>query len=554
MYRYDAYDKRIVRERAKQFRDQVRRRLSGEVTENEFKPLRLQNGLYMQLHNYMFRIAVPYGLLDSRKLRKLAHIARTYDRGYAHFTTRQNIQLNWPRLEDVPTILDELAEVEMHAIQSSGNCIRNITSDPFAGVARDEIEDPRPWCEILRQWSTFHPEFAALPRKFKVAVTGARNDRAALAIHDIGLRIVENEAGERGFQVRVGGGLGRTPILAPVIRGFLPKQHLLSYMEAILRVYNRWGRRDNKFKARIKIQVQALGVERFAALVEEEYAHLEGGALTLDPAEVEWMKRHFAPPAYETLTNGQASIQAALLAKDRDFANWVRSNVVEHRVPGYGIVQLSLKRRGLPPGDVTHAQMDAAADLADRYGMGRIVVTHRQNLVLPDVKSRDLFALYRELRELGLAAPNLDKLTDIVACPGLDYCSLANARSLNVAEAVAARFDDLERVYDLGDVTLNISGCVNACGHHHVGHIGILGIDKQGVEHYQLMLGGNHVDDAALGDVLGRALTEEEIAPAVERVLETYLALRESGDERFLDVYRRVGAEPFEEAVYADHR
>ena len=553
MYQYDAYDQQIVRERAVQFRDQVRRRLSGEITENEFKPLRLQNGLYMQLHAYMMRIAIPYGLLSSKQLRKIAHIARTYDRGYGHFTTRQNVQFNWPALQDVPTILDELADVEMHAIQTSGNCIRNITSDPFAGVAKDEIEDPRPYCEILRQWSTFHPEFAALPRKFKIAVTGARTDRAAIAIHDIGVRLVKNHEGEVGFQVYVGGGLGRTPILAEKIRDFLPKRDFLSYMEAILRVYNRYGRRDNKFKARIKIQVKAMGAAKFAEAVEREWEQIRGTGLELDEREIERMKAHFAPPEYETLTNGQASVQAALLAKDRAFANWVRANIVEHRVPGYSIVQLSLKRAGLPPGDVTAEVMDAIADLADRYSMGRLVVTHRQNLVLPDVKSRDLHALHREIAELGLAEPNVDKVTDIIACPGLDYCNLANARSIPIAEKIAARFTEIDRVYDLGDVHVNISGCINACGHHHVGHIGVLGIDKQGVEHYQLMLGGSNADDASLGRVLGKALTEDEIAPAVERVLETYVSLRESSDERFLDVYRRVGDQPFKEAVYANH-
>ena len=553
MYQYDAYDQLIVRERAAQFRDQVRRRLAGEITENEFKPLRLQNGLYMQLHAYMMRIAIPYGLLSSTQLHKIAHIARRYDRGYGHFTTRQNVQFNWPALQDVPAILDELAEVEMHAIQTSGNCIRNITSDPFAGVAKDEIEDPRPYCEILRQWSTFHPEFAALPRKFKIAVTGATTDRAAIAIHDIGVRLVKNDEGEVGFQVFVGGGLGRTPILAEAIRDFLPKRDFLSYMEAILRVYNRYGRRDNKFKARIKIQVKAMGAAEFAKAVEKEWEQIRGTGLELDESEIDRMKAYFAPPAYERLTNGQASVQAALLAKDRAFANWVRANIVEHRVSGYSIVQLSLKRAGLPPGDVTADVMDAIADLADRYSMGRLVVTHRQNLVLPDVKSRDLHALYREIVELGLGEPNVDKVTDIIACPGLDYCNLANARSIPIAEMIAARFTEIDRVYDLGDVHVNISGCINACGHHHVGHIGVLGIDKQGVEHYQLMLGGSNADDASLGKVLGKALTADEIAPAVERVLTAYLSLRASSNERFLDVYRRVGDQPFKEAVYANH-
>ncbi len=554
MYQYDAQDLRLVRERAAQFREQVRRRLAGEITEDEFKPLRLQNGLYMQLHAYMLRVAIPYGLLSAAQLRVLAEIARKYDKGYAHFTTRQNIQFNWPKLEDVPKILRDLADVEMHAIQTSGNCIRNVTSDPFAGVAKDEIEDPRPYCELLRQWSTFHPEFAFLPRKFKIAVTGARHDRAAIAVHDIGLALVENDEGEVGFRVWVGGGQGRTPILAECIREFLPKEHLLSYCEAILRVYNRLGRRDNKYKARIKILVKSEGRERFAQLVEEEWALIRDSGLRLTEEDLAKFRAHFDAPPYAKLETGSTLVDAALLSKDRSFAQWASANVTEHRVPGYSIVALSLKTPNLPPGDVTHQQMDAIADLADEFSFGRLVVTHRQNLVFSDVETGRLPELHRRLAELDLAAPNFDKVTDIIACPGLDYCALANARSINIAEAIIARFSDVDEVYDIGDVTLNISGCINACGHHHVGNIGILGIDKQGIEHYQLMLGGNHTEEAALGKILGRALTEDEIVDAVEIVLRTYVSLRTSDDETFIETHRRVGSTPFKEAVYGDHQ
>ena len=550
MYQYDAFDRRIVEERAAQFRDQVVRRLAGKLTEAEFLPLRLQNGLYMQLHAYMFRIAIPYGLLSSAQVRKLAYVARTYSEGYAHFTTRQNLQLHWPRLPDIPDILDELASVEMHAIQTSGNCIRNITSDPYAGVARDELEDPRPYCELLRQWSTFHPEFAALPRKFKFAVTGAREDRAAIAVHDIGLRIVENDRGELGFAYYVGGGQGRTALLAECIREFLPKEHLVTYSEAVLRVYNRLGRRDNKFKARIKILVKAVGAAEFARLVEEEHELIKDGPLKLTEEDIERFRRFFRPPPYEVLGESDPTFEAALLAKDRGFARWVDHNVVPHRMPGYAIVNLSLKATDLSPGDVTAEQLESVADVADRFGFGRVVVTHRQNLVLTDVRKRDLPALWRELSAVGFATPNVGKLSDIVCCPGLDYCSLANARSIPVALDLSRRFADLAKLYDLGDLHLNISGCINACGHHHVGHIGILGIDKQGEEHYQLMLGGSSGDDASLGKVLGRALTADEIGPAVERVALAYLGVRASPKERFLDTLRRLGPAPFKEAVY----
>ncbi|MGF1469324.1 MAG: nitrite/sulfite reductase [Sandaracinaceae bacterium] len=551
MYTYDAFDQRLVEERAAQFRDQVVRRIDGRLTEDEFKPLRLQNGLYLQLHAYMLRVAVPYGLLSSPQLRQLAHIARAYDRGYGHITTRQNIQFNWPKLEDVPRILDDLADVQMHAIQTSGNCIRNITADPYAGSAADEIADPRPYCEVLRQWSTFHPEFAFLPRKFKVAVTGATEDRAAIAVHDIGLRIVETEDGERGFQVLVGGGQGRTPVLAPVIREFLPELDLVSYCEAILRVYNRHGRRDNKFKARIKILVQALGVDAFRAQVEHEHARIADGPLRLRPEDIARFHGHFAPPPYESYDGDHPRASGAFLRKDRSFARWVEHNVAPHRQPGYAIVNLSLKSSARPPGDVTADQLDALADLAQRYSFGRAVATHRQNMVLTDVATGDLPELHRELVRHGFATPTIGKVSDVVCCPGLDYCNLANARSINVAQDVQARFEDLARVYDLGDLHLNISGCINACGHHHVGHIGILGIDKQGVEHYQLMVGGSSADDASLGRILGKALTEDEIGPAVEKLVRHYLEVREGKNESFLAAYRRLGPKPFKEAVYA---
>jgi sulfite reductase (NADPH) hemoprotein beta-component len=526
--------------------------MAGEITEEQFRPLRLMNGLYLQLHAYMLRVAIPYGTLDSRQMRKLAYIARRYDKGYGHFTTRQNLQYNWPKLEETPDILAELAEVEMHAIQTSGNCIRNITADPFAGVAADEVLDPRPYCEILRQWSTFHPEFAFLPRKFKVAVTGAATDRAAIAVHDIGLRLRVDEEGHRGFDVLVGGGQGRTPFLAPTIRKFLPDLDVVSYCEAILRVYNRYGRRDNKYKARIKILVSSLGAEAFARQVEEEHAQIEGGALRLTREDVERFEGHFRRPPYVAPGAGGASnpLAGALLSKDRTFARWVEHNVEEHRQPGYAIVNLSLKSDERPPGDVTSEQLEALADLADRYSFGRAVATHRQNLVLPDVRVAALPEVFGALTRHGFATPNVGKLTDIVCCPGLDYCNLANARSINIAQDLQARFQDLAKVYDLGALHLNISGCINACGHHHVGHVGILGIDKQGVEHYQLMVGGSSADDASLAKVLGRALTQAEIGPAVERLARAYVALRDRPDETFLEAYRRLGPKPFKEAVY----
>ncbi len=559
MYVYDEHDRRLVRERAAQLRDQVQRRVAGELTEEEFRPLRLQNGLYLQLHAYMLRIAIPYGLLSSTQLRKLADITRRFDRSYAHFTTRQNLQLNWPNLEDVPTILDELASVEMHAIQTSGNCIRNISADPFAGVAADEEIDPRPYCEILRQWSTFHPELAALPRKFKLALTGAPEDRAAIAVHDIGIRVLRNEAGEIGFDYFAGGGQGRTPLLAERLRAFVPERDLLSYTEAVLRVYNLEGRRDNKYKARIKVLVKELGVDEFKKRVEEEHARIKDDpALVLDAAEVARMKHYFAPPTYEANTQGATSLDSLLLGKDRELARWVKGNITPHRVPGYAIVHLSLKSKLAPPGDVTSDQMDAVAELADRFSLGRIVVTHRQNLVLTDVAIRDLREVYAALDALGFATPNVNRITDMIACPGLDYCDLANARSIPIADDITKRFDDLDWVFDVGPLTLNISGCINACGHHHVGNIGILGIDKQGEEYYQVMLGGSGGAgvggaDAALGRILGRALSASEVAPAIERIVRAYVALRRDDEETFIQAFHRVGNEPFKEAVYGAH-
>ena len=550
MYRYDAYDTKIIRERADQFRDQVARRLSGEISENEFKPLRLQNGLYMQLHAYMLRVAIPYGLLSSAQLHQLAHIARTFDKGYAHFSTRQNVQYNWPALEDVPKILDALADVEMHAVQTSGNCIRNTTSDHFAGVAPDELEDPRPYCELIRQWSTFHPEFAFLPRKFKIAVTGSPRDRAAVQIHDIGVRIVENEAGERGFEILVGGGLGRTPRVARVVREFLPKPHLLSYLEAILRVYNEHGRRDNKFKARIKILVDSMGVDDFRSAVEREWEEIREGALLLTDEELQRVAAAFAPPAYRELEGGAAEIQGKTLHPERRFAAWVRSNVHAHKQAGYAAAVITVKSPDRPPGDATADQMDAIADLAERFSLGEVVVTHRQNLVFPHVEIAQLESLWRALDELSLGEANYNRATDIISCPGLDYCNLANARSIPVAHALTDRLHELERLEEVGELTINISGCINACGHHHVGHIGILGIDKQGEEFYQLMLGGSSAEDASLGKILGPSIPRAEIVDAVDRVLDAYLDLREGADERFLDCVRRVGTRSFKERVY----
>jgi sulfite reductase (NADPH) hemoprotein beta-component len=549
MYQYDQYDHQILNERVAQFRGQVERRLKGELTEEEFRPLRLMNGLYLQLHAYMLRVAVPYGLLSARQLHMLAGIADKYDRGYGHFTTRQNLQYNWPKLEDVPDILADLASVEMHAIQTSGNCIRNISADQYAGVVADETLDPRPYCEIMRQWSSFHPEFSYLPRKFKMAFTGAVTDRAAIQFHDIGYRIVKNVKGETGFAVYVGGGMGRTPMIAKLINPFLAHQDLLTYTEAIMRVYNQFGRRDNIYKARIKILVHELGVEEFTRLVAEEWAQIKDSPQLLDKAELERVRAFFTPPAYETLPAVCAALEAAL-SGNKDFSLWYKQNVTTHKIPGYAIVNLSLKKPGLPPGDATSAQMRAVADLSDRYSFGQIRVTHEQNLVLADVRKSDLFALWQKLAVQGFATPNIGTLQDIICCPGLDYCDLANARSIPVAQEIAQHFDNLDYLYDLGELKLKMSGCINACGHHHVGHIGILGVDKKGEEFYQITLGGAAGDDASIGKIMGPAFARDGIVQALERVLSVYLERREAG-ERFLDTYRRIGDQPFKERVYA---
>ena len=552
MYRYTHEDATIVRERVSQFRGQVQRRLAGELTEDEFRPLRLMNGLYLQRHAYMLRVAIPYGLLSTEQVRKLAHIAREYDRGYAHVTTRQNFQYNWPKLERVPDLLDELADVEMHAIQTSGNCIRNISADHLAGVCGDELEDPRPYCEIMRQWSTFHPEFSYLPRKFKVAFTGATRDRAAVAVHDIGVRIVENDAGERGFQVIVGGGLGRTPIIGKVICDFLPKEHLLSYSEAILRVYNMHGNRKNKYKARIKILVKKLGIEEFRRQVEEEWAHIKDTTMKLTDAEIARVAAQFAPPAYDASAPEGASALQEALAADKRFERWYRHNVTSHKVDGYNVVHISLKSPRLPPGDIEADQLDLVADLADSYSFGEVRTTHEQNLILGDVRDEDLLAVWKGLEGAELATPNIGQLTDLICCPGLDYCALANAGSIGVAKLITDRFDELDELYELGPIKLKMSGCINSCGHHHVGHIGILGVNKNGQEYYQIMLGGSAEDDASLGKWLGQAIAKDEIADAIERLLEGYLELREE-NETFLAAYRRLGREPFKEAVYGAH-
>lgn len=551
MYVYDQYDQHIIEERVRQFRDQTRRFLAGELKEEEFRPLRLQNGLYIQRYAPMLRIAVPYGLLSSTQVRKLAHIARHYDKGYAHISTRTNVQYNWPELEDVPEILAELSTVQMHAIQTSGNCIRNTTTDQFAGVARDELVDPRPWCEIIRQWSTFHPEFAFLPRKFKIAVNGAVRDRAAIEVHDIGLEAVRNDAGELGFRVSVGGGLGRTPIVGSFINEFLPWQHLLSYLDAIVRVYNRYGRRDNKFKARIKILVKALTPEVFAERVDAEWQHLKDGPTTLIEDEVARVSRFFVDPEYRVLDDADEQL-ARLDAEHPGFARWRTRNVTAHKKPGYAAVTLSLKKTGIAPGDVSDRQLDAIADLADRYSFGEVRNSHEQNMILADVEQGRLHELWLELRELGLATPNIGLLTDIIACPGGDYCSLANAKSLPVAEAIQRRFDNLDYLFDLGDLDLNISGCMNACGHHHIGHIGILGVDKKGAEFYQVSLGGSSSRDASLGQILGPSFAQDDMPDVIEKIVGVYLAQR-TEDERFIDTYRRIGIDPFKERVYAAH-
>ncbi len=555
MYQYDQYDQTIVDERVAQYRDQVRRRLSGELSEEEFRPLRLQNGLYMQRHAYMHRIAIPYGNLRSDQLRMLAHIARKYDRGYGHFSTRTNIQYNWIQLEDTPDLLADLATVQMHGIQTSGNDIRNITADQFAGVAPDEVVDPRPWAEILRQWSTFHPEFSFLPRKFKIAVSASKEDRIAVQIHDLGVYLTKNEAGEVVCSILAGGGLGRTPILGSIIRENLPWQHLLTYCEAVLRVYNRFGRRDNLFKARIKILVKALGPQKFAQQVEEEWQHLKDGPSTLTQAEFDRVAQYFKPPQYEKLSDTDASFEKHLL-ENRAFARWIERNMRPHRVAGYAAVTLSLKPAKGAPGDATAEQMEAVADWADQYSFGEIRVSHEQNLILADVKKRDLYAVWEAAKKQGFATPNLGLLTDIIACPGGDFCSLANAKSLPIAQAIQDRFNDLDYVYDLGDLSLNISGCINSCGHHHVGNIGILGVDKDGSEWYQLTLGGEQgtgATGAHLGRVIGPSFAAEEMPDVVTKVIDTFVENRVDG-ERFIDTYNRIGIAPFKERVYASRQ
>ncbi|UQY36261.1 nitrite/sulfite reductase [Pseudomonas fulva] len=549
MYHYDEYDHALVRERVAQFRDQVQRRLSGELSEEEFLPLRLQNGLYLQKHAYMLRVAIPYGTLSARQLRTLASIARDYDRDYGHFTTRQNIQFNWIELEQVPDILERLAEVEMHAIQTSGNCVRNITTEAFAGVAADELLDPRPLAEILRQWSTVNPEFLFLPRKFKIALCAAEQDRAAVPMHDVGLYLYRDAAGELLARVMVGGGLGRTPILSQVIRDGLPWQHLLSYVEAILRVYNRHGRRDNKYKARIKILIKALGIEAFAREVEAEWQHIKDGPAELTEAEYQRVAAAFAPPAYAVLPHADLDFGTAV-AGDAAFARWVSRNVQPHKVPGYASVVLSTKPgASLPPGDVTSAQMDAVAELAERYGFGEIRVAHEQNLVLPDVRKADLHALWQQAVGVGLGSANIGLLTDVIACPGGDYCALANAKSIPIAQAIQQRFEDAEALHALGDISLNISGCMNACGHHHIGNIGILGVDKNGSEWYQVTIGGAQGKASALGKVIGPSFSAAEVPDVIERLVETFVEQRQ-GDERFIDTVQRVGIEPFKARVY----
>lgn len=549
MYRYDEFDHAFVKARVAEFRDQVKRRLSGELTEEQFKPLRLMNGVYLQLHAYMLRIAIPYGTLSPRQMRMLAHIARTYDKGYGHFTTRQNLQFHWPALKDIPDILEKLAEVEMHAIQTSGNCIRNVTADHFAGAAADEVADPRPYAEILRQWSSLHPEFSYLPRKFKIAVTGAERDRAAVQVHDIGLHLKKDAGGRLGFAVYVGGGLGRTPMVAKKIRDFLPEEDLLSYTTAILRVYNLHGRRDNKYKARIKILVHETGTEELAAQVEREFAALKDGELKLPEADIAAIQAYFAPPALPPRPEGDAAIAAASAA-DRGFADWMRRNLHTHRNPDYASVTISLKGIGEVPGDASADQMEAVADLAERYGFDEIRVSHEQNLILPHVARADLKAVYDRLRETGLATSNAGLVTDIIACPGLDYCALANARSIPVAQQISSRFASQARQEEIGDLKIKISGCINACGHHHVGHIGILGVEKKGAELYQVTLGGSGDENTAIGEIIGRGFGPDEIVDAVETIIETYLASRQDRHETFLAAYRRLGPAPFKEALY----
>jgi sulfite reductase (NADPH) hemoprotein beta-component len=549
MYRYDEFDHAFVSARVEQFRDQVNRRLSGELAEDAFKPLRLMNGVYLQLHAYMLRVAIPYGTLNSRQMRMLAHVARKYDRGYGHFTTRQNIQYNWPKLSDTPDILSELASVEMHAIQTSGNCIRNVTADHFAGAAADEVADPRPYAEILRQWSSLHPEFSFLPRKFKIAVTGAPSDRAAIQVHDIGLHLKKNEAGELGFAVYVGGGQGRTPLIAKKIRDFLPEADLLTYVTAIVRVYNLNGRRDNKYKARIKILVHETGAEELTRQVEVEFDQIRDSELKLPEADIRSIEAYFAPPALADRAEGWEALARAKKA-DAAFAVWVGQNVQPHTHPDYGMVTISLKPIGGTPGDASDAQMDLVADIAERYAFDEIRVSHEQNLILPHVAMGDLYAVYQALEKSGLATANAGLITDMIACPGLDYCALANARSIPVAQEISLRFGSQARQAEIGELKIKISGCINACGHHHVGHIGLLGVEKKGAELYQITLGGSGDENSSIGEIIGRGFEPEKVTDAIETIVDTYLGLRLDPKETFLLAYRRVGPKPFKDALY----
>jgi sulfite reductase (NADPH) hemoprotein beta-component len=549
MYRYDEFDHQFVRERTVQFRDQANRRLSGELTEDEFRPLRLMNGLYLQLHAYMLRVAIPYGTLSSKQMRQLAYIAEKWDRGYGHFTTRQNIQYNWIKLEDTADILAALAEVEMHAIQTSGNCIRNVTTDHWAGAAADEIADPRPVGELLRQWSSLHPEFSYLPRKFKIAVTGAPNDRAAVKVHDIGLRLHKNEAGAIGWEVMVGGGQGRTPMIAVTVRDFLPEKELVAYLEAIMRVYNLYGRRDNKYKARIKILVHEIGAEKFKSEVEAEYARRPEQTTHVEEKELERIAAYFAAPTFEKLSRFTPAFEEAKLANP-EFTRWSRNNLAAHRVDGYTIVNISLKPEGGIPGDATAEQMRVMADLAERYSYDELRVSHPQNIILPHVKKDDVFALWQALIPVGLATANYGLAGDIIACPGMDYCALATARSIPISQAISRKFASLDVQEEIGPVKINISGCINACGHHHVGHIGILGLDKKGEEFYQITLGGSSTESASIGSILGPGFAGHEVPDAIEKILTTYVKLRQPGEE-FLYTYRRLGPQPFKEALYA---
>ncbi|MFP6729321.1 MAG: nitrite/sulfite reductase [Alphaproteobacteria bacterium] len=551
MYLYDTIDQLLVDQRVEQFRDQVRRRMAGALSEDEFKPLRLMNGLYLQLHAYMLRVAIPYGTLSSDQMRKLVHIAEVYDKGYGHFTTRQNIQFNWPKLEQTPDILAELAAVQMHALQTSGSCIRNVTADQYAGAAAGEVADPRIVAEAIRQWSTLHPEFTFLPRKFKIAVTGSARDRAAVRVHDIGIVIKRNDQGEIGYEIIVGGGLGRTPMIGVKLREFLPERYLLSYLEAVLRVYNQAGRRDNKYKARIKILVHETGGEAFTSLVEAEWEQIRDSAVELPVGEYARIAEFFAPPPFEILSGDDGDYARDRLM-DRDFANWARTNVASHKQPGYAIVNITLKPEGGIPGDATSEQMDAVATLAEQFSFSEIRVTHEQNLVLPYVRQADLYAVWQTLKRNGLATPNLGLISDIIACPGMDYCGLATARSIPLAQDISKRFADLEQQHHIGELKLKISGCINACGHHHVGHIGILGVDKRGEEFYQITLGGSADEAPSIGKIVGPAVAYDKVVDAIETLTDTYLAIR-AGDERFVDTVRRAGVDPFKEALYADH-